>query len=416
MTVHSAANLNALHKEVYAEGIANLIPDGVKLFNKMKLSEAERVGDKYVYPVQVSDEAGFTYGGSNSDDIDLEEGIPAEFKEAHVDGVMLLLRTAISYSAASKMVEKGAKSFAKWSQLLYRSMVNSHAKRREVELFHGRSGLGKIDSVVIGSPTTTAEIVLTTATWAAGIWAGSRKVKLDVYNGSTKVNSNAFIQITKVDSANRKLFVTGNATDLAALAATYDLFYRGAYGKEAHGLHSILTFNGTIFNIDNGVYDLWKGQEVPVGGAASFVKILTGVAKAVDFGLEKDLTLIVNPNTYKDLNSDLGALRMFDSSFKAGNGEMGNENITYYSQNGKIEIMPHIFEKQGFALAVSQDYLKKIGSVDLTFEMPGADGGDATIFRHMDGKAAYEVRCLSEVSPFLEYPSRGVHYSGIVNT
>jgi len=414
--IHSAANLNALYKEVYAEGINNLIPDGVKVSKMAKFSEAEKVGEKFVQPVCVSDEQGFTYGGSDSDAFTLNESVAAVFREAEVDGKMMLLRTAIGYSSAAKMVAQGPKSFAKWSKLLFKGMVNSMAKRREIEFIHGRTGLG-----VVSSSTKVAngvyDIVLTTASWAGGIWAGSRNARIDFYAGSTKRNSTTDCVISSISSANKRIRVSGLEAELATIAGTDVIYFKGAYGKEAFGLHGMIRQNGSIFNIDNQIYDLWKGVEYPVGGAAfSFAKVMAGIATAADKGLESDVVCVVNNDTFKDLNSDLAALRHFDSSYKVEGADVGNKTIKYHGQTGLIEIVPSIYQKAGQAWLGAKEDLKKIGSTDITFEMPGQEGGESTIFRHLENQAGYEVRCFSEFSPFCDYLGRTIDYTGIVNT
>jgi len=55
--------LNGLFKEVYADNIENLVPDGVKLYNMIPFNkESKALGNLYHQPVVLGLEHGITYG------------------------------------------------------------------------------------------------------------------------------------------------------------------------------------------------------------------------------------------------------------------------------------------------------------------------------------------------------------------
>lgn len=58
-TPNTVTTLNGLFKEVYADKIENLIPDGVKLLKLVPYIEAAKeIGNLYHQPVQLSHEHG----------------------------------------------------------------------------------------------------------------------------------------------------------------------------------------------------------------------------------------------------------------------------------------------------------------------------------------------------------------------
>ena len=412
---NTATTLSAMFKEIYADSVENLIPDGVKLLKKVAFAEAEKeLGDKYVAPVQLSHEHGFSYGTGV---FDLNNSIAAQYEEAQVQGTSLLLRTAIGYSAAARM-SNSKKAFVKWSELVVKSMVNSMAKRLEIQCLYGQSsgGIGRITGAPVVAPATQAVCTMTTAEYAAGIWAGSEGMELDAYDttGATLRNDSsatAVYTVTEVDLTARTVTVTGESTDIAALADTDVFYFRGAKATEGNGLDKIVTNTGSLYNIDASVYSLWKGNSYGVAGALSFAKIQEGLALAVERGLEEAVCLMVNPKAWADLMSDQAALRQYDSKYSEKESKNGSEEITFYGQNGMIEIVPSIYVKEGEAFAFPAKKCKRLGSTDVTFKLPGKS--EEEIFLQLPSQAGYELRAYSEQNFFVECPATTVKFTGI---
>ncbi len=101
MTQYNAAStISSWLKEIYADELHTLIPEGVRLVKMVKFSAGEKeLGDKYVQPVALTHEIGFSAGAGA---FTLNAHIAASYEEAQVQGKNLLLRTAVSYDAMSK--------------------------------------------------------------------------------------------------------------------------------------------------------------------------------------------------------------------------------------------------------------------------------------------------------------------------
>jgi hypothetical protein len=297
------------------------------------------------------------------------------------------------------------------------------SKRLEIScLYGGLGGVGEADSSVNASATSTV-VLLTVASWASGIWAGMEGAQIQFYTvaGDALVSSgaDAVFTISAVDDANYKLTVTGTATGITALDSALGtgnsyIYFNGAHGNEMSGLNAILVNAGSLFNIDASVYTLWKSQTYSASSAAlTLGKILSATSLAVQRGLNEKASVLVNPQTWSNLVTDLAAFRKFDSSYKPSKAENGWENVTFYSQNGELEIISHNCVKKGEAFIVPIKKIKRLGAQDVSFKTPGRED---EIFLHLPSNAGFELRLYTDQAIFLETPARAVKITGIVNS
>jgi hypothetical protein len=280
------------------------------------------------------------------------------------------------------------------------------AKKLEVEFFYGQAEYG-----IVGAVSTT-QVTISTAEWAPGIWAGSEGMVIEIRD-ATGATARGEFTIVSVDMVGRVLTLGSDAA-AAGVIATDRLFHKGAYGKEFAGLYKIITNNSSLFGIDSSQYSLWRGNQSAISpaGALSFNKLSDALSRAVEKGLDSDVKCYVNPRTWSDLISEQAALRQYDSSYKASLSENGSESITFYSQNGKMEIVPSIYVKEGHAFLVPAEELLRVGSTDVTFRRPGQ--GDE-FFKDLEAAAGYELRAYTDQALFCMAPGKLVLITGIVN-
>tara|TARA_R100000805_G_C3615039_1_gene116369 strand:+ start:217 stop:1485 length:1269 start_codon:yes stop_codon:yes gene_type:complete len=415
------AQLDGLFKEVYADNIVNLIPDSAKLVKTIPFISADKEnGNNYNQPVVLSNEHGMSFGSSSSGAFSLNNSIAMTMKNAQVQGGQMVLRSSISYDAASK-ASNSKKAFVRGTEYLVENMLESHTKFLEIGLLYGGSGLGNFDTIS-GSSATSRTITCTVASFASGIWSGAENAVLQFYDGSSLVSSGADSKftITSVDLSNRQLTVSGTSTGITALATQLgsgnaDAYWDGAYGNEINGLDSIITNTGTMFGIDAGTYSLWSGNSYSAGSAAlTMAKVLKSISDAQARGLNEDVDCFINPVTWQALNSDQAALRSYDSSYKAAKAEAGTEAITFHSQSGLIKVHSHNIVKQGEGFIIPPKKVKRLGSTDITFKRPGRQGED--FFRELSDNAGYELRSYSDEAIFVECPARCVKITNITNS
>lgn len=395
--------MNGLFKEVYADKLENLIPDGVKLLKLIPfVSKDKQEGSLYHQPVVLGLEHGVTFS-TGGDAFNLNPAIAGQIKDAQVQGTQLVLRSILSYTSASRSVGAGVRAFEDATKFLVGNMLRSVARKLEGELFYGQVGYGIIGSV------TGLVLSIVTSEWAPGLWVGAENMPIDIYD-TTETIFRGTTSVTSVNMISQAITV---ATLPAGTVATDVIYPFGAFGNEFAGLHAILSNVGTLFNISATAYTLWQSAQYSAGAASlSFAKISAAVSRAVEKGLDSEVLCLVNPRSWADLLSDQAALRRYDSSFKSSELENGSEGIRFYSQNGVIEIVPSIFVKQGYAYIVPMDEMLRIGSTDITFRRPGQ--GDE-FFRDLESAAGYELRAFTDQALFCSAPGKAVLITGIVN-
>lgn len=324
-----------------------------------------------------------------------------QIKDAQVQGNALVLRSAIGYKAASASMGSN-KAFEQATKFLVGNMLRSVTKKLEIEMLYGQMGYGIVAS------TGASDIVISAAEWASGIWAGAEGMPIEIYDATGATLRGSAVTVTAVDFATRTLTLSSLP---AGTVATDVVWHKGAKGKEFAGIHKILTETSSLFGISPTQYSLFKGNTYNAAGALSFAKVQEAISKAVEKGLDSDVCVMVSPATWSDLLTDQAALRMFDSSYSPAKSENGAKELMFHGQNGKIEIIPSIYVKQGYAYVLYVDDMVRIGSSDVTFKRPGREG---EFFLELPNAAGYELRIFCDQALFCASPAKNVLISGIV--
>jgi hypothetical protein len=402
-SANTVDTLNGLFKESYASKIQDLVPEGVRLLKEIPFNSAEKQpGNLYHAPITLGLEHGFTYGGGDGAVFSLNAAIASPMRDAQVRGTEMVLVSAISVGAASRSVSS-KNAFEQATKRLVQTMLKSMHVRLEAQLLYGQVGIARIESV------SSPNITICDAEWAPGIWAGAKNMAIEIRSQAGTLRGTA--TVNKVDMKLKTLELdvvpVGTSGDADPENAAADvIWFKGAYNKEFAGLHKMITNTGTIFNVDASEYELYKGNIVNVGtnftagGVAfiSFEKIEEAVAVAMEKGLmDQDVVALVHPKHWNKLMTDLAAKRQFDSSYSGKELENGAKSIKFHGQNGIIEVQASLFCKQGYAYVYPKEELERIGSSDVTFEMPGMEG---KFFRLMDAANGYELRAYCDQALF----------------
>jgi hypothetical protein len=386
--VNTVDTLNGYFKESYADKIQDLVPEGVKLLKLVDFNSAEKSpGNLYHQPLDLGLEHGVTYGGAGGDAFALNASIASSSADAQVRGCEMVLVSAISVGAASRSASS-KNAFEQITKRKVQNMLKSIHVRLEVQLLYGQVGIARVGSI------STNDITIADAEWAPGVWVGALR-------GSCYVQSvNMDTKTITVDTA--PAGVTGN-TD-SENSASDIIWYKGAFNKEFAGLHKMITNSGTLFNVDASQYELFKGNIVEVGTSEaakafiSFEKVEEGIARAMEKGLdEQNVVCMVHPKHWNKLMTDLAAKRVFDSSYSDKEFKQGAKSLKFASQVGEIEIVSSLYVKEGFAYLFAPEELERIGSSEVTFEMPGMEG---KFFKLMESANGYEMRLYTDQALF----------------
>ena len=397
-------DMNALFKEVYADKVKELVPDGVKILNLIDfMAKDKQPGNFYHQPVVLGLEHGITFASSDEDAFNLRPAISGVIKDAIIRGNSALLRGLIGINAVSR--SQGSKqAFMDATKYVVGNMLRSMTKKIEAEMLYGQMGYATV------SAAAGTLITITTAEWAPGIWAGSEKMPLEFRDVTDAVSRGE----AKVQSVDMDLQTITLASAVPGVVAGDVIYHAGAHGNEFPGIHKILSqTSGTLFGIDVAAFNLFKGNTYPVGGALSFAKVISAAARPVEKGQEGRLLCLVNPRTWANLNNDQAALRLYDSSYSTEKAKNGSRALVFYSQNGEIEIQPSIYIKQGYAFMIDLSEWARVGSSDITFKRPGQG---EQFFKDSENAAAYELRLYTDQALFCAAPGKNVVLTGIVNT
>ena len=289
------------------------------------------------------------------------------------------------------------------------NMLRSMSKKLEIGMLYGQMGYGTVGAV--GSGSTANQITVTTSEWAPGIWAGAEGMPIEIRNASGSTVRGQF-KVVSVNMDTRVLTLDASAA-AAGVLATDVIWHKGAYGNEFPGVHKILTNTGTIFNIDAGQYNLFKGNNYDADGAPlSFTKLGEAAVRAVEKGQEGKLLALVNPRAWQDMLSDQAALRKYDASYTSAKLENGARSLLYHAQSGEIEIEASLYVKEGHAFLLSLEDWMRVGSSDISFKRPGQG---EEFFRDLENSAGYELRLYTDQALFCQAPGRNTIITGIVN-
>lgn len=430
----NTGDLNSLYKVAYAKGIEDLIPTASKLADMIPFVPAElQNGKQYEQPVVLAAEQGFTYSLDTQTAYDLNDSVGMAMQSAIVPGADLVLDSTVGYNQAAR-ASHSATSFKSVMSTKFENMLKSAAKRLDVAMLYGSgNGIGSAALQDVGTPTTSLTFIVSTASWATGIWTGSENMNIVfAYSAdNTAVDSLRSFKVTGVNPDTRAITVAvgtaGTPGTIATLetaieAHALNIFYYGtvsgsagtfAYADMA-GLRKIITNTGSLFGIDAAAYDLWRGNSVTTSGQLTMAKVLSAVSRPVQRGLESDVICLVNPSTWADLASNLAALRRFDGSYSRKKMDNGAEQLEYISQNGVIKIVSYNIVKEGDCFIFPEDKVMRIGARELGLNDPTRPADE--IFFTIPGKAGVGLRAYANMAIFLEAPAQAVYISGIVNS
>lgn len=408
--------LTGLFKDVYEDKIVNLVPESSVLQKRIKFVESDKREGRLLHqPVLLALPTGMTFGVGA---VALNSPVASTMGDAQIAGAGMTLADRITYDVAAKAASGGVRAFVEATELIVDALTQSMSKFIEIELMWGSSAHGTLGESTVHTGTgTVGSITIDLAEWSAGIWSGMENINIDVYNAGALVNTNAPIVVTAVAVSTRIVTVSGNSTDITAInglnGTAVQLFPYLAFGQEMQGFYNILSNTGTLFNINAATYALWQSNTYSaLSTALNFGKVQSAVALPTSRGLMEDVCVFVNPTTYSNLITSQAGARRYDSSWKKAELENGTESLSFYGPNGKIEIVSHLFMKQGYAFILPLKRCQRTGATDLTFTLPGMPG---EFFLQLPGYTAYELRCYTLQAAFLNSPAKACLITAIVN-
>lgn len=414
----TTAQLDGWFKRVYADELSNAVPSFAILQQDIPFTKRDKIGDSYRFPVKLTRSHGMTWAGGATAGtaFTLNNPISMVTKEANVSGSEFVLRETISYGAISRSGSGNDESFGAVLDEVPLEMAEASRFYLEMALLYGGASIGTVNADPGGGGAATRDIVISEATWAAGLWAQMVGAEIDILSavgGTLRTNSATACLVTAVTPSTRTVSLSGDGGDLDDIAINDIIVPVGADANWFSGLDAITTNTGTLFGISATTYNLWRSNTYAVGGALTMGHILNGLSGAVvNGGLMEKVKVYLSTYSWTDLNNDAAALRRFAESTKAGL-DLGTNQITYYGPSGQVELVPHPMVKAGEAFAVPTKRLKRIGSSDVTFQLPDMPQGQ--FFRHLADSAGIELRSYFDQALISPTPAKLTKYTGINN-
>lgn len=425
-SMETTTTLNGLYKEVYADKIKDLIPESDVLLKMDNfVSKEQREGNKYHQPVLLALPTGATWGLGV---VTLNTAIASTMGDAQVTGSAITHRDLLAYDAAAKAAKGGKQSFAEATGLVVKNLVKATSKFLELDLLYGGVGVSQAASSANINSTST-RVTLALANWAPAIFSGMEGAVINFYKDSdgTLISSGADANFTIVSqnvvpassTVGGTIVVSGTSTGISALdtalgSGTAEIYWQTANGNQMSGLQSILTNSGSLFNVNAGTYSLWQSNTFDCGSTQlTFGKLQNALALGVNRGLDSKVKVLVSPATFANLVDEQAGARRYDSSYESGKMKNGTKSLEFFSANGLMEVVPHIFMHQGKAMIIPEEETIRLGPVDgVTSTLPGMPG---EFFVQSQTYAAFELRNYANEAIFIEAPAHAIYMKNITN-
>ena len=430
MSMENSSTLSNYFKQQYLEkGLQKVLPDYTNILSTVPfVGASEKAGSELIFPVITSREHGFTALGQSGAVSNLRSATVAQNRQARVVPYPVMGRTQIDTVSISRAVG-GPQAFVDALDYKIENLQTSFSMLVEQELMYGQSGLGVIasgaeaDAVSGGVPFTDGVNVagrfvkIARAEFADHLWIGSEEMPVDIYSAA-----GALVYSTKITSYD----IEGEYIQLESLNALaamegFSIFRAGFKENSGPGLQKILSHtSGTLFGIDSSTTPLWKASQVAVGGLLSFPVVAEGVARAVGRGLAGKINLHVHPRVFATLIPDFNTLkststvnksRMFTSSSEIERLEHGSMAIRFVIGSIELTLISNPLVKIGMAFGVADGELRRAGSTDITYQIPGED--KSKYFHRLPDSQGLELRVFTDQSLFSMTLNKHIYFSGI---
>jgi hypothetical protein len=183
---------------------------------------------------------------------------------------------------------------------------------------------------------------------------------------------------------------------------------------------------GTIFAINKATYQANRGNVVSSVGPLNAGALTKGASKAINRGFQGQAWCFLSPLSWADLNSRNIAQRVFDSSYKKGEADVGSDSIKVVGNGVTLDVRSHAMMADSEYMILPKDGPKRIGSAyensgmqdgeevstDISFMIPGTE---QRFVDPVQGYNAVKVECRSDQAIYLPKVAHCVLGTGITH-
>lgn len=414
-----------IFKKVYGK-ISNLVPEDMPLLEDIKFSQKEKVGESYSEAVVLTNETGWTLGGTAADLFDINPAKAGAVKQASITPYVSILSSVVPWAVLARSAKAGEKAFIDGTKHLVASNVRSHMSLVHTLAYYGQAtallgyvsyatatyrgvsftnGSGTLNGVAFtnGVNTTSKHILLSPGQFAAGIWVGREGATVHQVNSSGVVVATG--NLVSVESEYG--YIEVDFTPVAASSTTsHRLCFEGMEAaKDMVGMNKIMKNTGSLFGISAAQYSLWKGTVTSAASGLLTFNILQKAAAAAmnRGGLVGDVKVKVNPRSFASLINAEAARRHYDSSYGPIEYENGAREISFYYAGGKMSVEGDRTVKEGEAYGyLTEDWVRS-GSTEVSLTIPGVD---KPIIFPLENSSGQMFRSFSDQYMFCRAPAR----------
>ena len=412
MSTNTLTTADGLFKQVYGD-LNDLTPDGRYFCKEIPNGKGTATGGIYRVPQVLSSEQGFTKAAPSSTAYALNSPIAGSIKYADVSPYNFSLRVAYATEAIRRSSE-GKEVFTSLTKQQTKNAVKTAYNQQEQDIMWGQAGIG-----IVGTASSGTVCIISTASFAPGLWWGSEGMKLYVYDSTIAVLKGT-CSVVSYDIEART--VTVDAFPAGYVAG--DVLSTSPISDQMVGMNTMLTATSstTLFNIPCS-NNLWRpATAFNVGGALSFDKLFSAITRGFNRGLGDDISefdVILSSRSWNNLNQDAAAIRKSDYSYKSNKFENGHEVLEMFTNAGTARIIAHkmMKEGEGFITPRASKCFEKLGADTTPMFGLDTDGRAAgtQYLRRMENAEGYESRIYWNTGIFSSYISQFVKLTGIVN-
>lgn len=395
--------VNGNLKPIFA-GYEHALPEEAVFMREFQFDSGHKVGDEYQYGVELTRPQGFTTAASGVLPV-LNAPVARFVGKAKLQPYQGYLRERVTYDVLSRCQDSEQAAKSELGATI-ESMRESQMFREEVLALYGQMGLAIVGTV------TGDNLVITSESWAAGIWAGAEGMPIDIRaTGNGALNKTAVIQSIDFDNITLTL-TTGGGTGVNVGDV---IWFQGASStSEKVGIQKIIDNTTVLYNIDAAVYALWKGvsKTAPTGGDLTFRQAILLDAAIRSRGGAGEQMGVCNPDTFTTTVNSIEGARTFSGpdQYKPTEIVRGTMELCFYSPIGKTTIKPFPLCKRGDYFSLRKNKWKRAGATDPTFQIPGSEGN---LSQELQDYPARELRAMVNNTWFSPRPAASGHLSGI---
>lgn len=411
------AQANGILKTVYGK-LQNVLPESALLQKKYGLDSSKLVGDHFEEPVVVRMPQGHSFNGSAGAVVALNSPRAGKTVPAQVFPSEYVLREQVSYGLLDRAKTQGTASFEDAMKLEGQMMTTSGRNLLEIQSLWGQtSTIGTCASNI-----SSHVVTITAGELSPGILSLLENAQLDFISSdlTTRHVQNAIVSAVDTDAGT--ITLDGTVTDTSIVTGDL-IFFAGevtpgspATFSTQMGLYKQMAgangsgSTGTVFNIDKAQYNLWRASVVSSVGELTPSSFIRAITKLQNKGFASgELDCWVSPRSWGVLNSALAVAETYPGGYQAKR-KTGTDDIQINNGGIAVNVWAHPFMKEGYAMLLPSNYMKRVGAVDFTFAFAGTD---SEFLRDVPGFNAMERQARAQWQMFLERPSWSALLTGI---